>query len=358
MVERDSGGPVLPPATPHGLRDLQPAMVAIVHDAAAIDLRYFESLDPVAINDELHPATAQVLDRSLELLDHVLSVCTDSDEASDPLADLGAESDIDRVFDAAGSEGASSHVVEQTAFIAQLELRQRQTRIRQALRAGDVTARLTEHESALRRVRRAFAAIDAVVARVERVPPRLDHVPLVQTSLEVRRAYARFADFVRGVGEPSTEQLRPSLRMLGTQLAVLIGWKVYPDLRVADRMLLRGLQERVLGWIRDPDADPADGVRIWSDLVTCVEMFQQVRQRQELREHDVELATRLRPAVRGLAPDQPVPPSVWRDLRTLVGIDPSCDPALLRKEPVLGRDAVEILERVAGRVLPAEVAAF
>lgn len=338
-----------PPRPAIALAPFQPAMAELAARAAAVDIRAFERLDRQRIDEELHPFTTRILAEAIALLDKILAACEHGDGGQSGDEDLG---ELARVLDL-GAETASSHeAVEELAFVAQLELRQRQTRVSHAQRGSDLLNRLVEHESALRRIERALGALDHAIARFEHVPSLLDHTPLLQTSLAVRRAYARFALVVANAGPPTTTELRPRLRQLGTQIAVMIGWDIYPSLRVQDRLVLRQLQDRVLAWMRSPDADPADGVRIWSDLASCVEMFQQVRNRQELREHDQVTVVALTAQLERLPADEPLPAETWARLQTLIGVDPGCDPTLLERQPVSGATARGLVARLSACIEP------
>lgn len=147
---------------------------------------------------------------------------------------------------------------------------------------------LSACDSSLRRLRKALNAVDVIIASASSVPPLLDFSSELQTSLAVRRALAKFRARLGSDGPPTSESLRGRLRSIGTQIAILVGWDVHPELRVRDRLVMRGLQLRILAWLRgEGDASNPMGLRLWQGFVACVEMFSLVNRRQELVAHDV-----------------------------------------------------------------------
>ncbi len=310
------------------LSRFQAPMQQLVLRGKSIDIRAYEIAGIDQIADELQPATLSLLRDGKALLGSILDDCQQVDPADwipdqAPSPMWSSLLPFERAIDATMTKLGSHQVVDEIAFIAQLELRQREERL-ERLRPGQGTAALlSECDSSLRRIRKAMNAVDAAIAKVAAVPPLLDFTSELQTSLAVRRAYAKFRVRVMAGGDPTPEVLRARFRGAGTQIAKLVGWDIYPELRVQDRLLLRDLQQRMLDWLR-AGTDTAAGIRLWQDLAACVEMFWLVNRRQELVEHDAAI---LRAVV-----DRLDAPSLSEEaahaLRELEGLDRELDEVL------------------------------
>jgi hypothetical protein len=126
---------------------------------------------------------------------------------------------------------------------------------------------------------------------------------------------------------------------------MLVGWDVYPQLRVRDRLQLRDLQRRVLDWLRS-DRDATAGRRLWEDLVGFVRMLAQVSRRQELVEHDAKVVhdarERLAVGSHGVVPDD-----LLAALTSLTGLDDDVDMLLASPEKARAGAWSPHLERLA-----------
>jgi hypothetical protein len=275
-------------------------MKGIVERAGALDIRAYEIASIECLTRELVPATRALLDEARALL-AALSRTSGTNELAEAPSDDGPDPirtsylPFERAIDVTvESKLGSIDAVDEIVFIAELELRQRAERLERVRPAQGPAVLLGECDSSLRRIKKALSAVDAAIAEVTAVPRVLDFTPELETSLASRRAYAKFRSRIMKGGEPTPETLRARLRLAGTQIAVLVGWDVYPDLRVRDRLLLRELQERVLAWLRGEHEDASSaGTRLFQDLAACVEMFSLVNRRQELVEHDAAVVRRL-----------------------------------------------------------------
>jgi hypothetical protein len=341
------------------LARFQDPIKAIVGRGRELDLRGFEIAPVEHLTSELQPATLNLLGDTRLLLGSVLEACAPS--VAGGTADEAAESlrtsflPFDRAIDetVATKQLGSLRAVEEIAFMADLELRQRTERLTRVGAAQGAAALLGECDGSLRRIRKALNAVDAAIATAADVPPRLDFASELETSLAVRRAYAKLRARLVGVGQPTHETMRVRLRAVGTQIASCIGWDVYADMRVGDRLVLRDIQRRVLEWLRGGnDATPAAGMRLWQDLAGCLEMLGLVNRRQELVAHDAAVVRDTIARLGSSADD--VHAEVWYGLRALDGLDPELDELLLL--PPAPRDRLDpILLRLASRLglLPA-----
>jgi hypothetical protein len=200
----------------------------------------------------------------------------------------------------------------------------------------------------LRRIKKGVGAADAAIAAAEGVERTIDFSSELQTSLKVRRAYARLR--VELEKHAQTMPLRNRFRAVGTQLAIFVGWDVYMDLRVHDRLVLREVQERILSWLREDSshkASAAEGGRLWQDLVGCSHMLTQVNRRQELVEHDRALLSRLVRVVEAQRPLDPVDSSAAQWLRDLEGLDPELDRLVQASDVPLAGGLRPCLRRLA-----------
>ena len=234
---------------------------------------------------------------------------------------------VDAAVDAR-TDGSARQAVGDLAFLAQLELRQRKARLERVAACRSAVAIIGECDSALRRIRKVLTAIDVAFARAGIAPQSLDYASELRISLCVRRACAKLRASIVAPGEPTPAALRARLRRAGTAIAVLVGWDVYPHLRVRDRLALRELQRRILDWLRE-GAEPTSGIRLWQDLAAFLRMLAQINRRQELVDHDARLVRAARDELVGAAV---VHEELLARLSSLEGLDEGID-ALLRPPP-------------------------
>jgi hypothetical protein len=306
-------------------------MKSNVQRGRALDIRTYEVAPVETVAAELKPTVLTLLSDARSTLGAVLEECgrlaPGCDEPSLG-ADLGTSYlPFERAIDAAlATRAGSLRTVEELAFMAQLELRQRFERLERVLPAHGHVTMLDECDSSLRRTRKAFRAVDAAIAKAESVAPLLDYTSELQQSLVVRRVYAKFRERALDGGEPTAERLKARFRAVGTLVAKLVGEDIYPELRVRDRLLLRDIQQRVLGWLREGEASKSSpGMRLWQDVAACIEMLSLVNRRQELVEHDAQQVHRACSALSGASDGAALEPAVWSGLSALMGIDAELD---------------------------------
>jgi hypothetical protein len=327
------------------LLSFQPAMARLAEQVAGVDLRRFETLPAAKVHAELPGIALAQVTEARAIVASILEACENQRSSLPPLAEaatLGDTGDFERALDAAV---ASLGAVEDVAFLVQLELRQREQRVRLLGEGSSVLTIVAECDGALRRIRKGLGAIDIAIARAELGSPALDFSSELQDSLRVREAYAKFRS--RLLGEAGNE-IYPRMRAAGTQIAMLVGWSAYPLLRVRDRLQLRELQQRILTWLRPENRGHGTaGERIWQDVVAFVEMLVQVNRRQELVEHDSVVVTAVLERFREGEPprdgDWPAP------LRSLVGLDDELD-RLIASGPPAAEPLRLVLERLADRL--------
>jgi hypothetical protein len=327
-------------------------MAGLFERGAQIDIRSFEIEAVSRVQGELQPVVAALVADARRVLAELVVICETSghDEAR-PLRDsyLPFELAVDAAVQrGAGAPGAGSfEAVEEIAAMAGVELRLREERLARCTPAAGLAVVLGACDSAVRCVRKVTSAVDAAIAQAEGVAPRLDFTSEVESSLRVRRAYAKVKKRVLNDGTPSAGELYARFRHVGTTLAVLVGWDVYPCLRVRDRLMLRELQERVLAWLRSgAEASAEDGMRLWQDLTSCLEMLSLVNHRQELMQHDVAVLHQLLERFQRLAAASEVDDATLELAERLTGMDEEFDELLgakLKPAPAVWSKVVERL---------------
>jgi hypothetical protein len=200
-----------------------------------------------------------------------------------------------------------------------------------------LVAVLDECDRTLRRILRALRALDDALAKELSCPRVLDDTDVLARSLRVRACYAELCAHVRLISEPDAASIKRALRLVGTTLAVLVGKPVYAELRVGDRLQLRGLQYRILSWLRADAAQAASssGLELWSDIVAFLGVLPQVNQRPELLDHDARVLDRVRKALGSAAEGASFSDEIFAALSTLRGKDPAIDALLASTEPTL-----------------------
>lgn len=338
-----------------GLAQHQESLKSIVLRGRHLDIRAYELATAEQVDRELKPAVLRLLTEARSLLSEILQACeralseAEAGQSSGTGLDspTSAAMPFERAIDATlEARAGSRRAVEEIAFIAQLELRQRFERLERVVPAHGHGTMLDECDSSLRRSRKALTAVDAAIARAERVAPQLDYTSELQQSLMVRRVYSKFRERALEGGEPTTDGLRARFRAVGTLFAKLVGEDIYPDMRVRDRLLLRDLQQRVLVWLRAGEtAKPALGLRLWQDIAACIEMLSLVNRRQELIEHDHGRVRAAEEALVGQSDVQPLSDALRSTLKPLQGLDLELDrllaqevaPAVGQLRPLLAR---------------------
>lgn len=326
------------------------AIIALAERVQAVDIRAYESMPPERLAAELQPIVAQLLSIATGLVAEILAayegVAEEPAPKGEPIEALASPYlPFEQAIDAAigAQTGASAQAVGDIAFLAQLELRQRAERLERVTACKSTIAIVGECDSALRRIRKVLTSIDVALARAGLADKTLDFESEVEVSLRVRRACAKLRKRVLAGGDPTASTLYARLRGAGTAIAMLVGWEVYPSVRVRDRLQLRDLQRRILDWLRE-GRDEVAGMRLWQDLVGFIRMLSQVNRRQELVDHD----SRIVRAARGqlAAGAEIVPSELLVSLATLEGLDDEID-ALLTSE---ARSSAEAWRSALSRV--------
>jgi hypothetical protein len=300
------------------IRDLRGAMRELNAAVEALDLRVFEAIEPEAQSRLLRPAAETLLEDALELVASVLEITSEEEEPTEGTDSLSA-----------APQSHSRLDLGTVAFFAQLELRSTRERLRHVTQTAGPVALLGACDSSLRGIHKALGALDGAVSERCGSPTLFDFASDLDRSLRVRRCYGRFRDKMLAADAVPDDHPRRRLRWAGTAIAMLVGDKVYPELRVADRLQIRELQHRILAWLRLPVAASTHlaGHELWSDLMAFVGMLERINQRQELQEHDQRLL-RSAASYAKRAFSSRFPEEFVAELRSLTGREPELDELL------------------------------
>ncbi len=320
------------PDGPLKIARLQDRLVETALRARALDLRSYEESRPEDLRSEVYPEVADILAEALTVLDAL----TDSLETEkSPPEDLDGFSVPDgsflREIDALLEAAEDSQAIADIAFFSSRELHLRKSTVEQISASGDTWEIIGELGSALRKVYKAFTAIEAAICRQTDLSPVLGFSTELHRSLKVRRVYARFQEAIAGDAEPHHEELRERLRGVAVNIAKMIGRDIYSELRITDRVHLRELQHRVLGWLKRADPNPKTGMRLWQDCAGFAMLLREVNKRQELQQHDHQLIGKMKRCLAEMAADEaPIPENFLEQARPLYGMDAELD-ALIRR---------------------------
>ena len=304
----------------------------LIDMAQHVDTGGYEDEKPDAIGRELLPRIYALLNEEKAALVVVFDLYeTSSAEAPagtlSKLKDSKFDVRVDRLLDAEQSPRRIADI----ALIARME----SSRLRNRIEALSPDASSWEYvelcAKARRQVLKSATAIDRAICELEGLPPRDTwYATELQISLKVRRVYTAFRHSLRRHAPKDDGDLTATLRLVGTSLAVIVGRPVYEVLRITDRMAIRTLQKRIIGWLRHKSRHPENpqrtrAARLWSDINSFADLLTQVNNRSELMEHDL---TRLRLTLQAIsvAGDEGLSASTLRELiNPLFGLDDQLD---------------------------------
>ena len=242
--------------------DDPPALVAFLRGLEA-RLQSIQLASADELTFDLLPATERFIASARNLLDRILTR-----------------------YDHGGDEGAE---IAGIVFLSLNELRTRQGRLANNREREAFRAQITDCSSIVRHLKRTLTAVEEAVCRTEGMAPALSLEADLELALEVRGAYTKFRRDLEAVRQfclLQDEDAGPALCGATTSLARLTGRKVFPRLRLEDRVHVHSFQERIAGWQSSAQPEPSEARRIWEDLYAFTHLLQAVNQRQELLEHD------------------------------------------------------------------------
>lgn len=307
---------------------LQARIATIAGEVSRADFRNFRSLSQdddwqALVAHASHARVGQLLEDARKLVSDMLDACAlkGSPSSSLPPAFLSFEETMDKAVSEL-SRGENCNPVEEVAFLVQMELNQRISRLQRLARGADAMSIIGEADSALRGIRKGLSAIDSAMVSMYGLSPACEFQTVLDESLQVRRAYGKLRHhFLHHERERAPKMdVTSALRKAWARLHALVEGEVASVLRVRDRLAVLDLHARIEAWLAAP-FDEQGGQRLWSDLISFVEMLAAVNRRQELIQHDkIALGRWL---------DAPLDPAERTALlERLRGLDPDLDQGL------------------------------
>lgn len=257
----------------------------------------------------------------------------------------GDDTDFLKQIGAGISTELAAREVADLAFMGRSEILEIRRELAAAI-AEDSLWKIAAHADAGRgRAVRALVPVESAIREYEGMPAMRRRWENLEDSLEIRRQYAMLWRAVLRAGEPEGEELEPALRKIANRIAILRHLKIYPLLRIDDRLSIRKLQKRILEQLEG--GDELTGRRLWSDVVAFFSLLMQVNRRQELREHDRQVVLAVHHELsRGAYQGDRIPSQTLERLESLWGRDAELDQVLLRPAKHRPRDCLAPLERL------------
>lgn len=335
---------------------------SLIDDLAGITFIVPDESGYFSIEDELIQKVRILIERTLALMRDLTDQYDQESPEPELLAEAapvtGGEDDVLREIGAAISSELASQELGNMAFVARTQLSENYEALVSAMENGFIWVVASNADTGLRRAGKALLTLETAVREYEGLPPRERRWSDLGDSLEIRRVYGQFRRWVlRGEREPMGDELHKRLQSAAHRIAILRDLKIYPFLRIYDRVPIRKLQKRIQRWLGKGDdqaPDESDGAsheetgrRLWSDLVSFAELLHQINHREELREHDRRTIKRLyRLMFEAKRPPEKILPGHLEDLETLIGRDDQLDRIVLDPRSHQVGDLREPLERI------------
>ncbi|MCA9706582.1 MAG: hypothetical protein KDK70_12085 [Myxococcales bacterium] len=228
----------------------------------------------------------KLLGTATALFERVLQ-STQSSEP-DPVDFLDDETDlfleqVDRTVEAFATSASAD-----IAFIAKLEMQSLGRELDAITPAWDGWKVIELCERIRRHIVKATTALRRTLGQEMAfvLPGDEIYVTELARSIRVRRRLGVFRRRVIETEHTHGRAMDLRLRLVGTNIAMLICRSEYRDFRIGDRVLLRDIQRTILAYLRDAERSYQGGDRIWHDVLGALEISRQINRRPELLEHD------------------------------------------------------------------------
>ncbi|MEM9458611.1 MAG: hypothetical protein AAGF11_30830 [Myxococcota bacterium] len=247
---------------------------------------------------------------------------------------------VDRAVEAF-STSASADI----AFIAKLEMQSLARELEAVTPSWDGWKIIEICERVRRHIVKATTALRRTLGQEmeSRLPGDEIYVTELVRSIQVRRRLALFRRRVIRTGETHGHALTQRLRLVGTNIAMLIGRAEYRDFRIGDRILIRDIQRTILDYLRNPLRSAEQGERIWQDVLGTMEISRQVNHRPELLEHDHLVLEHLTHELRGITSAQALE-RIVEQAQPVVGRDDALDDLIMAGTPLDWRRWLSAIE--------------
>ena len=288
-----------------------------------------------SIEDDLIEKIRVVIHDTATLASDIMDFFDDGEESRpepDPEFDGDDTSGLIQIGAKISSELATREISD-LAFVCRGQLLEILEALEGAVERKEIWLVASHADTGLRRATKGLITLEAAIREYEGLPALERNWIDLEDSLEIRRLYGQFR---RAVLRPMPEDhraLRMHLRKAATRIAILRDLKIYPLLRIDDRLEIRSLQKRILAWMSgDGDSSEDAGRRLWTDLVSFARLLVQVNNREEIREHDRRVVSHLYHVLfLGAEPPDRLPTAVVEDLESLLGRDDELDQAILKR---------------------------
>jgi len=308
-----------------------------------------------SVDDDLVRRVRELIQETVELMRDLTRVYDAESEAHGESDDAQSEDDgFLRELGAQISSELAAREVSNLAFVARGQLMEMQDSLHGALERRQVWAVASSADSGLRHAGKALIAIESAICEYEGLPARDRRWVDLADSLETRRLYSQFRRAILRAGDGSADDtVRTRLQGAATRIAILRNLEIYPFLRIDDRLTIRHLQKRIAAWL-SPDEGSEEGAggeeageRLWEDLVSFARLLLKVNDREELVEHDRQVATSLHRMIFSRQQQtQGFTETQLKELERLVGRDDELDLLVLNAADHSVKDFKEPLERI------------
>lgn len=320
----------------------------IIQEIEAVDLRVPEDSALIGLATDQVPKVTRLLREGLAFL-------TEIEKRYDP-GDLDAESSERSGFDSLQAIGqlisaeTAGREVADLAFFAQADLRASLEILIGSTTRNNILLIASNCEAGLRRLRKALVSVELALCEYEGLAAPAREWHDVELSLQIRKLYGNLRREL-ATQEGDGRLLEDRLRAILYRLLAFREQRIYPFLRVDDRVALRDLLSRIVDWLNSSERAVIAGRRLWEDLAGFAQLLAHVSNRQELREHDsVLVRSTYHLLFQGTKTRKNVPEGLLEEMEALFGLDDELDQLILRRitSPVeLWRPP---LERLLGRL--------
>ncbi len=274
------------------------------------------------------PTIAEVLRDAVVLLDEVRGYY-ESDRASS--AAPGQATDSLNDIGALISTQVAAQEISDLAFVTRSEVRHCLAALETAIGSQDPPRIVVRCDDAVQRLRRGMIPLENAIGEFEGVTPPTRVWWDLEISLRIRSLYAGLRHRVVTAPPPGDGETRARLDAVAQELATLRSAEIYRFMRIDDRIQMRTLYGRVvLSLGHEGREEPAQGQRLWQELVSFVQLLVGVNNRQELQAHDQRVIAR---ACQVLLEAEPrpdhVPRGLLEELGNVVGRDDELDRLIL-----------------------------
>lgn len=335
--------------------EFQIALVELHTKIHALDVSEYEFASPSRCVLELVPKVESLAIAGADLFGLI------SDRYQQPSEIMGLESDAEHhesrfytEIDGLLTRDQSFLLrIQNIAFIALYDFQGQQVGLA-AITNGDDPRRVISHcQGCLNRMGKAITACENALAGYAGLQAILTHVTTLSLSLQIRYTYTVFCRLILSRPAPLDEQIRDRIRDSVLSITKLESNSIFAKLRIDDRTQLQVIRTRLLRWLAVSNADHCAGLRLLEDLRALAGILGQVRNRQELIEHDGARLQSLLKALpsEGAGQEPHLPESLFEDLRSLFGLDEELDALIVRAPLVNVKQWQPTLLRVANQCL-------